>query len=119
MSTHNLRIGAHGEQCATDYLMSHGYDIIERNWRCPAGEVDIVAKQPGGPVCLIEVKTRTTLAYGHPAESITRTKLARMRQVAGFWRRTHGGPHPLRLDLICITLDEDEPDIWHLAGVDR
>lgn len=119
MSTHNQRLGTYGEDTAAAYLVSHGYQIIDRNWRCAAGEVDIVAKASGGPICLVEVKTRSTFAYGHPAESITRAKIARMRQVADYWRREKGGPHPVRLDLICVDASGATPQVWHLEGADR
>ena len=119
MSTHNQRLGAFGEATAAAYLAERGYEIVERNWRCAAGEVDIVAKECGGPVCLVEVKTRSSASFGHAAESITQRKLARMRAVAGYWRRSKGGPHPIRLDLICVDTSGATPQVWHLAGVDR
>lgn len=119
MSIRNQAVGRFGERAAACHLETSGYTILERNWRCPLGEVDIVAQAPGGPVALIEVKTRTSRCCGHPAEAITSRKLARMRQVAAQWRLDHGQHAWVRLDVMTVDLSSGQPQIWHIQGVDQ
>ena len=62
---HNAELGRHGEQLAVDHLEARGMQVLDRNWRCRLGEIDIVARD-GGETVFIEVKTRTSHDYGHP-----------------------------------------------------
>jgi putative endonuclease len=86
----NNRTGAFGEQSTVDYLSARGYEILDRNWRIREGEVDIVALSPQGMFSFIEVKTRTSVAFGHPFEAINREKAHRMQRLALAWLATHG-----------------------------
>ena len=86
----NQSIGAFGEEKVSEYLLAHHYEIIERNWRIREGEIDIVALSTKGVFSFIEVKTRTSLAFGHPFESISKVKLLRMQRLAMGWLATHG-----------------------------
>jgi putative endonuclease len=86
----NQRTGAFGEEVVTRYLTSRNAEIIERNWRIREGEIDIVALQPTGVFAFIEVKTRSSLAFGHPFEAINRDKAHRMQRLALAWLATHG-----------------------------
>lgn len=88
--TSNNRTGAFGEQSTVDYLLARGYEILDRNWRIREGEVDIVALSPHGVFSFIEVKTRTSVAFGHPFEAINREKAHRMQRLALAWLATHG-----------------------------
>ncbi len=86
----NQRTGAFGEEIATQYLSAHHAEIIERNWRIREGEIDIVALQRSGVFAFVEVKTRSSIAFGHPLEAITREKARRMQRLALGWLATHG-----------------------------
>lgn len=81
-------LGRRGEAAAEGYLTSHGMRVIDRNWRCAAGEIDLVAID-GGTLVVVEVKTRSSLDYGHPFEAITKGKLARLYVLASQWARAH------------------------------
>lgn len=118
-SAHNQAVGARGEHRAATYLQERGYEILERNWRCPAGEVDIVAREPGGAVVHVEVKARTNNRFGHAVGAISATKLARMRKVAGAWRGARGHGPAVRLDVVCIDYATAPETIWHIEGADR
>ena len=95
-------LGRRGEDLASDYLRESGLTIVERNWRCAQGEIDIVART-GEELAFVEVKTRSSLAYGHPFEAITTNKLARLKRLAALWCREHPGSHErIRIDAIGI-----------------
>ena len=86
----NQSIGAFGEEKVSEYLLAHHYEIIERNWRIREGEIDIVALNPTGIFSFVEVKTRSSVAFGHPFEAINRDKAHRMQRLALAWLATHG-----------------------------
>ena len=86
----NQRTGAFGEEVVTQYLTAKNAEIIERNWRIREGEIDIIALQPSGVFAFIEVKTRSSLAFGHPFEAINKDKAHRMQRLAMAWLATHG-----------------------------
>ena len=86
----NQSIGAIGEQLIADYLTNKNIEVIERNWRIREGEIDIVALNPSGIFSFIEVKTRSSVAFGHPFEAIDREKARRMQRLALAWLATHG-----------------------------
>ena len=124
----NQWLGRYGEQQAVRYLESTGYRVLERNWRCRHGEIDIVAEYiahrvgpHGAPLVFIEVKTRTSNAFGHPFEAITAGKLRRMHVLARLWCAAHPGVGPrstVRLDVIGILAPGGKlPQIEHLEGV--
>ena len=85
----NQCIGAFGEEKTCEYLLAHRYEIIERNWRIREGEIDIVALSAKGVFSFIEVKTRTSVAFGHPFEAINNEKAHRMQRLALAWLATH------------------------------
>lgn len=95
-------LGRRGEQIAADHLIELGYEIVERNWRCAHGELDIVARD-GGDTVFVEVKTRGGEAFGHPFEAITAEKLTRLRQLASLWCAS-ARPRPLsiRIDAVAV-----------------
>ena len=95
-------LGRRGEDLAAEYLESEGMRLVERNWRCSQGEIDLVARD-GDELVFVEVKTRSSLGYGHPLEAITVAKLARLRRLAGAWCAAHPGQHGLvRIDAVAI-----------------
>lgn len=111
-------LGRRGEDLAADYLSGLGLEIVERNWRCALGEIDIVARE-GSETVFVEVKTRAGLGYGHPLESITVAKLARLRRLAGAWCEAHPGAFTgIRIDAVAVIAPRGEGvTIEHLRRV--
>jgi len=87
---HNQHTGAFGEEVVAAYLIEHNAEVVERNWRIREGEIDIIALLPSGVFAFVEVKTRSSLAFGHPFEAINRHKAHRMQRLALAWLATHG-----------------------------
>ncbi len=95
-----------GERQAAAWYEQRGYEILARNWRCPEGELDLVARK-GATIVFCEVKTRTGSSFGIPAEAVTPAKQARLRRLAGRWLRQDGsglgaGRALVRFDVACI-----------------
>lgn len=86
----NQSIGALGEEAVVQYLIQQDCEVIERNWRIREGEIDIIALNPSGIFSFVEVKTRSSVAFGHPFEAISRDKAHRMQRLALAWLATHG-----------------------------
>ena len=86
----NQRLGAFGEEAIAQYLLSRGDEILERNWRVREGEIDLIALGTDGLFHFVEVKTRSSLAFGHPLEAINKDKAHRMQRLALAWLATHG-----------------------------
>jgi len=97
--------GILGEKLARDFLKKRGYRIKETNYRCPEGEIDIVAKHKDF-LTFIEVRTKTSLDFGSPEESITPAKKEKMRAAAFRYRQTHNNlPQLWRIDVVAVELD--------------
>ncbi len=99
--------GVLGEKLAQDFLKKRGYRIIETNYRCLRGEIDIVARHKD---CLvfIEVRTKSNLDFGSPEESISSTKQARMRTTAGFYLQSLPKmPASWRIDFVAVEMGKD------------
>ncbi|MBO9704709.1 MAG: YraN family protein [Arthrobacter sp.] len=111
-------LGQRGEELAADFLEDQGIRVVEQNWRCAAGELDIVAVD-GDTLVVAEVKTRSSLDYGHPFEAVTPPKLARLHQLACRWTAERGLRLPRRrLDVIAVIAARgEEPVIEHLRGI--
>jgi putative endonuclease len=111
-------LGSRGEDLAAAALTEAGMLVIDRNWRCPQGEIDIVALD-GGETVFVEVKTRSSVAYGHPLEAITAQKLSRLRRLAAAWCEAHPGDHSrVRIDAVAVIAPAgDAPVIEHLRRV--
>jgi putative endonuclease len=77
-------VGRYGEDVAVRHLTDAGLVVLERNWRCRAGEIDIVARD-GDVLVFCEVKTRTSDAFGGPAEAVSPAKMRRIRGLACQW----------------------------------
>lgn len=116
--TKNRELGIRGEESAARYLETAGYRIIDRNWRCRDGELDIIASIDE-VVAVVEVKTRTGHAAGHPYEAVTPAKVARLRRLALVWARENPFEgHRLRIDVIGVTVDgRGAETIEHLEGI--
>lgn len=112
----NQTLGALGEQHATDHLLDSGWEILHRNWRCRAGEVDIIARE-GDTVVFVEVKTRNTVVSGHPLEHVGYHKLRTLRGLAVAWlsSRKEWIPH-FRIDVIGIVWNNGKPQLTHVRN---
>ena len=82
-------LGRQGEELAAGFLAKAGLVVLERNWRCKDGEIDIVALD-GRALVICEVKTRSGVRFGTPLEAITRQKAWRLRKLAVLWVNAHG-----------------------------
>ena len=111
-------LGRQGESDAVRFLVNAGLVILDRNWRSRRGEIDIIARD-GADLVFVEVKTRASLAYGHPFEAVTPAKLARLRVLASQWCEAHpftSGNR--RIDVVSILAPPGQPmRIEHLRGV--
>jgi putative endonuclease len=111
-------LGRSGEQAAAEYLESAGLRILDRNWRCKDGEIDIVATERHVLV-ICEVKTRTGLRYGSPLEAVGRAKRARLRRLAVQWLNAYGVRFDqVRIDVIGLVSEGAGGfTIEHIRGV--
>ena len=105
MSDARVKLGRRGEELAVAELTRQGYEIVTRNWRCPTGEVDVVARR-GEVWYFVEVRTRRGREFGTPEESLTQAKQQRMIDVA----LTYLGEHDLydvdwRISLVAVQMD--------------
>ena len=111
-------LGRQGEQLAVEHLQRAGLRILDRNWRCAEGEVDIVAAERRTLV-ICEVKTRSGVRYGTPLEAITRQKRNRLRRLAIRWVVAHGVLFDeIRVDVIGVLRAESGGfTVEHVRGV--
>jgi putative endonuclease len=111
-------LGRSGEQAAAEYLESAGLRILDRNWRCADGEIDIVAAERQVLV-VCEVKTRSGLRYGGPLEAVGRAKLARLRRLAVQWITAYGVRFDqVRIDVVGLVYEGTGGfTIEHIRGV--
>jgi putative endonuclease len=113
----NQILGKYGEDVAASFLQDRGYTILERNWRCEIGEIDLIAKHKKLLV-FIEVKTRNGSGFGHPFESVTKSKVSRMRRLAAAWVAANDAPsNGLRLDAIAVLVRNGKVAIEHIKQV--
>ena len=102
---HRGSLGRRGEAAAAGYLRGLGWQVVDRNWRCRDGELDIVAYD-GHRHVVCEVKTRANLEFGAPLEAITAAKAARLRRLAARWADQHGvNAARIRIDVIGLVCD--------------
>jgi putative endonuclease len=114
MSDPRRQLGRWGEQRAGEFLQTQGYQILERNWRCASGEIDLVAWE-GECLAFVEIRTRRSRHYGAPEESITPAKRARLIVLA----QTYMQAHPelacdWRIDVVAVELRRASPVRIHL-----
>ena len=111
-------LGRNGESLAAGFLETLGMRIVDRNWRCPTGEIDIVALD-GDTLVIAEVKTRRSLDYGHPFEAVGTAKLARLHRLGSSWCRAHDLlAARRRVDVVAVIDDGiGSPSVEHLKGV--
>jgi putative endonuclease len=111
-------LGMLGEQAAAEYLQRAGLRILDRNWRCAEGEIDIVAAERRSLV-VCEVKTRSDQRYGSPLEAISRRKRQRLRRLAVLWLVAHGVLFDqVRVDAIgVLRAPSGELAVEHVRGI--
>lgn len=111
-------VGRFGEQLAAERLAADGLVLLDRNWRCTDGELDIVAVD-GEVLVFVEVKTRSSLAYGDPAEAVSKSKAARLRRLALRWLAEHPERYwpELRFDVVAVVrCAPGGPTVRHIRG---
>ena len=96
--------GDWGEALAAEYLEARGCRIVEKEWRCRFGEIDLIAEQEG-TLLFVEVKLRTNLRYGMPRESVTAKKQEKLRSAALLYLSMHGLDAPARFDVAEVYTD--------------
>jgi putative endonuclease len=102
MANTNQQVGRFGEGLAAEHLVDSGMRLVDRNWRCLLGEIDIIAWD-GDTIVFCEVKTRRSTSYGPPAAAVVRAKQLRLRQLAAEWLRTTGNhAREIRFDVVSV-----------------
>jgi putative endonuclease len=110
-------LGKHGEQVAVDYLLAHDLQILDRNWRCPDGEIDVVARE-GRTLVAVEVKTRSGRSHGTAFEAVTDAKIARLRRIAARWLAERQDRFDaIRVDVIALERFAGDFVVRHERGV--
>jgi putative endonuclease len=111
-------LGAYGEAYAARHLVERGMAVLDRNWRCDQGEIDLVLRD-GRVVVFCEVKTRSSTLYGNPLEAVTEQKAARLRRLAARWLAAHQvRAGEVRIDLVGVLVPRNgAPSVEHLRGV--
>lgn len=108
MTRRRLKLGADGEALAEAWYLAHGYSVLARNWRCREGEIDLIVHR-GRSVVICEVKTRTTDAFGMPAEAVTLAKRRKLRTLASRWlEQAPFRPREIRFDVAAVLAGELE-----------
>lgn len=111
-------VGRYGERVAARYLAEQGMVVLDRNWRCAAGEIDLVARD-GDTLVVCEVKTRSGVGFGSPLEGVTAAKAARLRRLAALWLSAHPvRPYEVRLDVVGVLRSpRGAARVEHVRGV--
>lgn len=113
-------MGAHGEAVARRHVEGQGLVVLDRNWRCEHGEVDLVLRD-GDALVVCEVKTRSAdQPCGSPHEAVTPEKLQRLQRLAEAWQLAHGVRAPeVRVDLVAVVLPpRGAARVEHVRGLD-
>ena len=111
-------LGQYGESLAARHLTARGLVVLDRNWRCELGEIDLVLRD-GDVLVVCEVKARSSTAFGHPFEAVTESKAERLRYLAVRWVDAHDvPPQGIRIDLVGVLLQPRGPAlVEHVRGI--
>lgn len=114
----HVSLGKYGEELAARYLHECGMQILERNWRCSEGEIDVVALD-GDCLVVCEVKTRRGTGVGDPLEAVTWEKARRLRRLTAAYLRSRPGTVPeVRIDVIGVLAEPGRrPVLRHVVAV--
>lgn len=108
--------GQRGEEIAAAHLAAKGYKIIDRNWRCSTGELDIIMEE-GDTLIFVEVRTRRGERFGTAEESVTPAKQNRLIELAQTYLQETGLPHPSwRIDVVAVQLGPGLPQVNHIEN---
>jgi putative endonuclease len=107
-------LGRRGEDLAESVFRRLGFDIVQRNYRCKHGEIDLVARR-GRVLVFCEVKTRRTDMWGTPAEAVGLRKQSRLRRLAAMWLAEHAvGRVQVRFDVVSVIVRPDRNEVTHI-----
>ena len=112
-------LGRYGEDLAVAHLSGAGFAVLERNWRCRDGELDVVARDTDGTLVFCEVKARSSTLFGEPAEAVGHVKARRIRRLALLWLEAHPDARgaEIRFDVVSVVRRRGEPPrLVHLRG---
>ena len=98
----NQARGRWGEDLAARWYAAHGYEVLDRNWRCAGGELDLVAASPS-LIVFCEIKTRASDRFGPPEAAVGHAKQRRLRRLAAAWLAAHDRHGAIRFDVAAIT----------------
>ena len=117
-ATRKRLLGERGETIAARHLARRGMVVLDRNWRCEAGEIDLVLRD-GHVLVICEVKTRSSTDFGAPLEAIDQRKVDRLRRLAARWLRVHDcHPDDVRIDMVGVLAPPGRPvEVEHVEGV--
>ena len=118
LAEHNRLLGERGETFAARYLAGLGMVLLDRNWRCDAGEIDLVLRD-GNVLVICEVKTRTSTDYGEPLEAVDQRKADRLRRLGARWLLAHDcHPDDVRIDMVGVLAPRGRPvEVEHVEGI--
>jgi putative endonuclease len=118
MRGRNGAVGRYGEKVAARWLVERGMVLLDRNWRCDQGEIDLILRD-GRVLVFCEVKTRSSTRFGHPLEAVRPDKGARLRRLAAVWLRAHDvHAQEVRIDLVGVLLrGSGAAEVAHVRGV--
>lgn len=117
------RVGRWGEDAAADHLEKLGWRILERNWRCNRGEIDLIAVDTSGTIVIVEVKCRSGLGFGEPLEAITHAKLNKLIELTYLWlgeQKSRAKPissKRIRIDGVGVLRTREGLEISHIKGL--
>jgi putative endonuclease len=109
VTTQRRALGISGEDAVAAWYLGRGYEVVARNWRCRDGEIDLILRH-GRTFVFCEVKTRSSDAFGVPAEAVNQTKQARLRRLAARWLDEDAPvrPREIRFDVAAVLGTEIE-----------
>ncbi len=120
MKNEHRKVGLAGEKAACIFLKNLGYEILDTNYQCLLGEIDIIARDQG-TIVIVEVRARTSQVFGGPEESITDRKAQRLRRLALYYLKTVTRRDiPCRIDLVAVNLSKvnySVEKVKHMRGI--